>query len=238
MVSRNNEGIPFVILQTAFEDIQGVKSLSTLARLDELDNNLISDKAIRSILMLDFWNSVYSWRRGVLMAYVPKETVLTDSGTFDLEDKWIAAIKTSPYADQSDTPEKHFLELYDSDDTNSYHQRITKYIYKVGRRLKTAEGLKDYLCLAESRRRIYRPLPLNEFGVQLPYALALPVDWAKTEMREDATTADIPARGVEWLDAWTGSLAGFDPRIVPSANDVTGGVACGARSVGCPAMRA
>lgn len=69
--------------------------------------------------------------------------------------------------------------------------------------------------LAESRRRIYRPLPLDEFGMTLPYALNLPTDWKLIEMKEDATVTEIPERGLKFLNGWTGTLHGYDPHLLP-----------------------
>ncbi|KAJ4301338.1 hypothetical protein N0V90_003430 [Kalmusia sp. IMI 367209] len=238
VVSDKNEGVPFVILQTAFEDAQGVASLSSIGCLgDNFPNSLISDKAIRAIIMLDFWNPVYSWRRGVLMQYVPSHTTLTGNGVYDLEEKWVTAIKASSYTTQTDSPEYLFLQLYGSDNVSDYQQRITDYLTAVNTKLMDQEGLYDYLCLAESRRRIYRPLPLDEFGVQLPYALNLPVDWAKIEMQQDGTTTPIPSRGIEFFGLWTRSLASFNPRIIPANNETTAVIAESARGSRCPMMK-
>ncbi|RMZ68437.1 histidine acid phosphatase [Pyrenophora seminiperda CCB06] len=235
----NNEGVPFVTLQTAFEDAQGVAKLYSLGGLgDGFPQCLVSDKAIRTILMLDFWNPVYSWRRGVLMDYVPSQTAFVD-GTYDLEKKWIAAIGASSYATQEDSPECQFLALYNGDDdVSKYQTRITNYLTAVCAKLSDPDGLYEYLCLAEAKRRIYRPLPLDEFGVQLPYALNLPVDWAKIEMQEDGTTTPIPPRGMDFFQLWIDSLAGFDPKVIPASKSTKSKVAMsGARASKCPTMR-
>jgi hypothetical protein len=239
-VSPNNEGVPFVILQTAYEDAQGVISLHSVGGLgDGFPDSLISDKAIRAILMLDFWNPVYSWRRGVLMEYVPSQTTLVDGGAYDLEAKWIAAIRASSKATQDDSPEYQFLQLYDgNDDKSEYQNRIINYLTAVDAKLSTSDGLYDYLCLAEARRRIYRPLPLDEFGVQLPYALNLPEDKVHIEMQEDGTITTIPPRGIEFFKLWTDSLAGYDPKIIPTNNTTTTAqVVNTARAARCPVMK-
>jgi hypothetical protein len=82
--------------------------------------------------------------------------------------------------------------------------------------MKTEDGIYEYLQLAESRRRIYRPLPLDEFGVQLPYARALDDKWSFVEMKEDGATEQIPTRGMQFLSKWTDSLASFDPHLIPA----------------------
>jgi hypothetical protein len=178
---------------------------------------LISEKAVRTILALDFCNPVYSWRRGVLMQYLPAETKLKASKTdYDLEENFVAAIRESSYAGQEDSPENGFLKIYDAGaDKGTINESISNYMDVVNERIGTRDGLKDYLMLAESRRRLYRPLPLNENGVQLPYAIALPTDWKPIEMMEDGTVQDIPERGLQFLRCWTGSLHGYDPHVLP-----------------------
>ncbi|KAE8355652.1 hypothetical protein BDV28DRAFT_155259 [Aspergillus coremiiformis] len=178
VVKEYTEGdhIYFVALQASLEDSVGVLNLP---------NNLVSDKLRLSIILLDFFNPVYSWRRGVLMRYLPRTTILVN-GTYDMEATFIANIP-----------------------------RFQSYLNKVRSRLGTIEGLTDYLRLAESHRRIYRPLPPDEFGMTLPYALELPTTWKLIEMKEDATVTDIPERGLKFLRCWTGTLHGYDPHLLP-----------------------
>jgi hypothetical protein len=237
-VVSNTEGVPFVILQPSYEDAQGVLSMQSLDGLgDGFPSGLLSSKAVRALLMLDFWNPVYSWRRGVLMQYVPKQTTLTGNTTYDLEPNFVSAIRASSYAagKQVDSPEHRFLQLYDGDDnTDKYQTRITKYLQAVNDKLTTKEGLVEYLSLAEARRRIYRPLPLDEFGVQLPYAVNLPRDWHYIEMTESGSTTPIPERGLDFLKTWTDSLAGFDPHVVPTNMTAASSIPAAMKASRCP----
>ena len=120
------------------------------------------------------------------MYYIPNITSLSNN-IYDLESNFIAAVRNSTPVINKDvsSPEYQFLQLYDgSDDVEAYQMRFSKYLTIVNSRISTPDGLLDYLKLAESRWRTYRPLPLDEFGFQLPYAVNLPLDWAYVEMTE------------------------------------------------------
>ena len=95
----------------------------------------------------------------------------------------------------------------------------------------------DYLCLAEVRRQIYRPLPLDEFGAQLPYALNLPSDKEHIEMKEDGTITKIPQRGLDFFKDWMDSLASFDPKIIAASQNKMSTFAKRARAATCPVMK-
>ncbi|KAI9655095.1 MAG: hypothetical protein M1821_005578 [Bathelium mastoideum] len=211
-----SEGVPFVCLQASFEDAQGViaihNSLSSIGK--KYPKSLLSDKAMQAILMMDFQNPVYSWRRASLMAYLPQSATLTGS-MYDFEAQFVDAVRRSKYNKDPNSPESQFLALYDKP-PDHFQSIFSTYFSKIQKRLKTQEGVSDYLKLAESRRRIFRPLPLDEFGAQLPYALGLKPDWKKVEMTQDGTITDIPQRGLEFFERWTKTLHGFDPHILPS----------------------
>ncbi|KAJ5312239.1 hypothetical protein N7508_003069 [Penicillium antarcticum] len=222
VVQEKSEGeeMYFITLQTSLEDSMGVLNLP---------DNLVSQKLLHSILLVDFCNPVYSWRRGVLMQYLPKTTKLVD-GNYDMEAAFVATIRASSHASEADSPELQFLKLYDNPPSND-EIRFTfqSYLDTVTHRIKTSQGLTDYMKLAEARRRIYRPLPLDEFGLTLPYALALPTDWKLIEMTQEATVTEIPERGLKFLKCWTGTLHGFDPKLLP-----TDGCYAQARGGKCP----
>jgi hypothetical protein len=109
--------------------------------------------------------------------------------------------------------------------TQEYAREVTKYFESVATRLQTPEGMVDYFTLAESRRRIYQPAPLNEFALTLPYA----VDYghpptSRFKMRETGEVVPMAARGVRFYFKLTStqddvSLAGFDPRILPAPGE-------------------
>jgi hypothetical protein len=185
----------------------------------------LSRRAIIAVVAVDLYNPVYSWRRGVLWEYVPSDTTVDDDGkAYDIEAKFVAAVRASAMAAQEGSPERDFLDAYDSAGEDAYTlqtaetalmERLDQYLKKVKSGLKKGK-LEDYIRLAESRRRLYRPLPLNEFGVQLPYALNIPQDTAPLEMLADATVKEIPERGVAFLKGWLGSLHGYDPYLMPA----------------------
>ena len=215
----NNKGVPFLTLQTSYEDAQGISSMQDIGQFGKgFPQSLISLKAARAILILDFWNPIYSWRRGILMYYIPNITSLSNN-IYDLGSNFIAAVRNSTPVINKDvsSPEYQFLQLYDgSDDVEAYQMRFSKYLTIVNSRISTPDGLLDYLKLAESRRRIYHPLPLDEFGVQLPYAVNLPLDWAYVEMTEQGQIQSIPQRGLDFFKSWTESLSGYDPHLLPT----------------------
>ncbi|KAL3444584.1 hypothetical protein BJX65DRAFT_283185 [Aspergillus insuetus] len=217
-VCRRDEGRhPFTILTPSLEDSEGILTFQNITK----KVSLMSSKLFNSLMMIDYWNPIYSWRRGVLMQYMPSTTMLvTDAKTYSLEDYFIKALRHSPRATQKDdveNVEKQFLELYDDYNLTKLGNRVSKYAENVKRTLQTADGVFSYMLLAESRRRIYRPLPLNEFGLTLPFALeygtraSLPLK----EMTESGTVVDMPQRGTRFLTLWTGTLWSSDPTLLP-----------------------
>ena len=228
VVVENSEGqAPFNILQASYEDGQGVAKMQMLQK--QRPNRwlgLFTQTTFNAIMMLDFWNPVYSWRRGVLMQYLPRQTTLVSSGdgdkdVYDLEARFIQNVTDSSYVrgGVADSPEYQFVELLKADlaahqaAISSYFRAVVAYLTGKNTR---AQAIVDYLRLAESRRRIYRPLPLDEFGSSMPYALGIPYDNGWLEMRPDGRIQPIPARGIDFLREWTTSLAGFDPQIIPT----------------------
>lgn len=89
-------------------------TIQNITRLgDDATLGLIPEKAFRALMMVDFWNPVYSWRRGVLMQYLPQKTNYDGEKQYDLESSFTAAIRKSHYvnAANKDSPESNFLEL-------------------------------------------------------------------------------------------------------------------------------
>ena len=211
------EGLfPFNILQSSFEDSQGVGLMQRLMkRPDKSLVSLFSAATFYAIMMVDFWDPIYSWRRGVLMQYVPQQTTF-DSNAYDLETVFIANVKVSSYAQSqaADSPEVQFLNLLGVD-LATHQQNIANYLAAVRKNIRTAKGFLDYMTLAESRRRIYRPLPLDEFGFTLPYAMSMAWDAPWYEMTSAALIQPMPSRGIDFITAWTLNLAGYNPQIIP-----------------------
>jgi hypothetical protein len=59
--------------------------------------SLLSLNVFNALMMVDYWNPVYSWRMGVLMQYVPETTTFNPTTrTYDLETEFIENVKRSP----------------------------------------------------------------------------------------------------------------------------------------------
>ena len=209
---------PFQILTASHEDAQGVLTMQNITRLAKNETlGLLSEQTFRALMMVDFWNPIYSWRRGVLMQYVPAKIAYDGKQKYDLENSFITAIQASHHASELNSPEHHFLESL-NEDLPSQRSRIWTYLNKSSQNLKTSHGLTEHLSLAESRKRLYRPLPLDEFGYTLPYALKYDRN-RPLEMTEGGTVQEIPDRGLDFLQGWLSTLAGYDPRILPASED-------------------
>ncbi|KAL4860700.1 hypothetical protein BDV12DRAFT_204775 [Aspergillus spectabilis] len=201
----------FTILTPSLEDSTGALYFQKLKR-----TSLISEKLFNCLLMIDYWNPVYSWRRGVLMQYMPRSA--TYNGIlYDLEETFIKAVRQSSLASEPHEVEKQFLDLYANYSLPTMAQRVTNYVDKIKQRLETLDGVCDYMLLAESRRRIFRPLRLNEFGLTLPFALKYPTTETLPlkEMTEDGKVVNMPDRGKQFLTLWTGTLWTDDPNLIP-----------------------
>ncbi|KAK3312168.1 hypothetical protein B0H66DRAFT_485841, partial [Apodospora peruviana] len=234
VVDENSEGqAPFNILHSSFEDAQGVLRMQTLKKLGPNKSlGLFSQNTFNAIMMVDFWNPLYSWRRGILMQYVPQQTTWSGSA-YDLEARFIQNVTESAYVKCgiTDSPEYRFIELLKVNlsthqkNINNYFGAIMTYLKRPDTR---AQAIIDYLSLAESRRRIYRPLPLDEFGSSMPYALSIPYGSPVMEMRSDGRIQPMSTRGVDFLKQWTSSLKGVNPQVIPNAAEINGPVSISA----------
>lgn len=79
---------------------------------------------------------------------------------------------------------------------------------KVTEHLQTSAGVEDYMLLAESRRRIFRPYPssrgdttnpLSEFTKTLPYATLIPQEWKHLEMMENGNVRVMGEEGQDYV---------------------------------------
>lgn len=156
-------------------------------------------------------NPVYSSRRGKLLQYVPDTCTFTNNA-YSLSGTFRASISASPAAQDPSSPESEFLHNLTLSPAE-LSARIVAYMNKVTTRLQTPAGVEDYMLLAESRRRIFRPHPssrceatnpLSEFTKTLPYATLIPRDWRYMEMTEDAEVrvmGDESQNYVQWTIA-------------------------------------
>ncbi|KAK7426017.1 hypothetical protein QQZ08_007465 [Neonectria magnoliae] len=223
----NSEGLsPFNILHASLEDAAGVEKMQTLKKVRKPGSastflGLFSVETFNAIMMVDFWNPIYSWKRGRLMQYVPSET--TFDTTYDIDARFVENVKNSQYAQLKidGSPEYEFVRLLGVD-SKTHQAAILEYLRAIQARMNEdpVGTLVDYLTLAESRRRIYRPLPLDEFGPTMPFALNIdPKVPLYKEMKSDGTIQDMPERGLSFLQRWTQSLSGVDPQVLPKNED-------------------
>lgn len=179
--------------------------------------------------MVDFWNPVFSPRRAQLMRYIPSTALLSpsppptpasSSDRYTLGADLVAAVERAiaNNALPPSSPEAEFVGLARSaGDINAVASaRLREYVAAVNARLATADGVLDYMRVAETRRRTFRPPPrsgrpnhpLAEFDLTLPYAVGMGgadggggEAWA---MRRDG--------GVERVDAGNGGRSVWHPR--------------------------
>ena len=100
LVAQKGEGkFRFTTLQASLEDAIGISKMQKIPiGVGQKTISLLRPHTLRALLLLDFWNPIYSWQRGVLMQYVPETTALIQGSgdpVFDLEEKFVASIKSS-----------------------------------------------------------------------------------------------------------------------------------------------
>jgi len=198
LVVPDSEGpFAFPIVEPGVEDYQGVSTLA--ANIGRVQ--LLSKKAIAAMLMIDFWNPMYSARRLTLLKYLPESATLDKNNTYDVLPQFISNVKASSESADERTPEYEILRLLNEpDDTwaETFTKRVNDYLGRVHARLRgdgRAEATEDYMILAEGRRRLYRHWEnskpngrgLDRFRMTLPIA-ARPDDFPLYEMRETGDT--------------------------------------------------
>ncbi|KPI20631.1 hypothetical protein OV450_0097 [Actinobacteria bacterium OV450] len=173
----------FVVPEAAHEDNEVIRQM--------VRKGLISARFAACVLMVDFPNPVFSPARGLLMRYVPttpvKAAKLCDTVTQAILDA--ARTRNLP----ADSPEARFAAHWQvPEDTwqSVFGQRVDAYLRRVTQQIQTAAGFDDYVRLAESRRRQFRLMKLNEFELTLPVT-NIPPDAPPLAMREDATVAEL-----------------------------------------------
>lgn len=185
---------PWVILQSSIDDAMGVWMAQKMFLGDDKQAarcQLFSETTFNALMMVDFWNPIYSWRRLKLMQYIPVEAELSDTPstdpvtgeevyTYNLEQTFINAIKQridgkgSLVELQEEWLEAEFL--CNLEKPLIEHQiRISNYTNSVANNLGESKWIMQYLKLAESRRRMFRPMPMNFFGSNIPYCLSMTI---------------------------------------------------------------
>ncbi|RUP48691.1 hypothetical protein BC936DRAFT_144165 [Jimgerdemannia flammicorona] len=179
-VEKGEGRFPFTIVEPAFEDNITIPAL--------IASKIVSAKFIASMLTIDFWNPVDSEPRRQLLHYIPTTTQRVAEEDYDITDV-VNDGNLGP-----GTPEHDFLANYNAPDYPSkFLQRIDAYCNTVRKRLKTSDGVLDYMRLAESRRRVFkRPShKLNTFSLTFAVAEAIPNDAPPVRMREDGNIEDL-----------------------------------------------
>ncbi|KAF5378430.1 hypothetical protein D9757_011156 [Collybiopsis confluens] len=198
----------FPIIEPGAEDYIGIQTLTVQARVAQL----LPQKAIAAMLMVDFPNPLYSSRRESLMKYLPETaTFNSQTSSYNVIDQFISKVRASAQASNPSSAEYEILNLLNTPDgtyIGIFTKRINDYLGKVHARLQPGAGggvqsaLEDYMILAESRRKIYRGREdakpggsgLNEFVMTLPRAGK---EVPYTRMKEDGHIEVMPAGDVE-----------------------------------------
>ncbi|KAH9477674.1 hypothetical protein JR316_0009900 [Psilocybe cubensis] len=165
----------------------------------------------QAMLMVDFYNPIYSARREGLMQYVPHDATLkADGKIYDVLDQFLTNLHASPASKEPESAEFELLELLATPDASyakEFTARVNTYLKKVEERMNSEVAIKisaveEYMALADGRRRLYRGREnekessgLNEFLLTLPMAdKTLPL----TRMMEDGTVTVMSPEEIEF----------------------------------------
>ncbi|MGH4014342.1 MAG: hypothetical protein ACRDSL_10540 [Pseudonocardiaceae bacterium] len=175
----------FVVPEAAFEDIEVVNQM--------VRRDMITAHFVASVLMVDFPNPVFSPARSKLLTYMPTTAALNPAGG-GMSQLIAHAIAQAADGLPADSPEAQFLDNWrfaDSDWRGVFAARIEDYLSAVTARVSTTEGFDDYVRLAESRRREFKRMRLNEFALTLPLT-NIPPDAPLLQMNQDGTIGEKP----------------------------------------------
>ena len=121
------------------------------------------------------------------MRYVPTGASPSETLFDSIADAIVNAAGTLP----ATSPEAQFAANWtvpDGEWPEVFGRRLTTYLEKIGARIGSEAGFDDYVRLAESRRREFRGMKLNEFDLTLPVTNIAP-DAAPLRMTEDGTVS-------------------------------------------------
>jgi hypothetical protein len=169
----------FVVPEASAEDTEVVAQL--------MKNGILTPHFAASLLMVDFPNPVFSPRRAALLAHMPKTAQLNPAGG-GLSQQLAERIRQAAQG-RAGSPEAEFMANWDLAETawpDAFAARINAYLAAVARNVATDDGFDRYVRLAESRRREFRAMRLNEFALTLPVT-TIPSSDALLQMQEDAT---------------------------------------------------
>lgn len=173
----------FMVPERAFEDEVIIEEL--------VQQEVLSAKLGLCLILVDFTNPVFSPDRAALLQYVPESITAGAKGSA-LDAAMVAAIRSS--GAPAGSSEAQFLVLWDHPDLLGHAtQMLDFFVGAVQARLRTDEGIRDILDLADSRRETFtRTRQLSEFNSTLARGAAPQPHLA---IRPDATifvkTSDI-----------------------------------------------
>lgn len=168
----------FVVPEASAEDNEVIGQL--------VSGGILSPHFAASLLMVDFPNPVFSPRRAALLEHMPETAQVDPTGGLSrqLAERIRQAAQGRP-----GSPEAEFVANWDLAETawrDTFAARINAYMAAVARNVATDDGFDRYVRLAESRRREFRAMRLNEFALTLPVT-AIPSSDPLLQMQEDAT---------------------------------------------------
>lgn len=142
----------FLVPERAFEDLDVVKK--------SLEVELLSDRLVGCVLMVDFSNPIFSERRATLMEHAPEST----DGSADLSEQIGGAIAAAAEGTAEDSAEREFSTLWQlGDGWRAEADRLLQAYYQsIAGRLADAQAFDDCFRLAESRRERVREMDLSE----------------------------------------------------------------------------
>lgn len=137
--------------ERAFEDQEALRQAIGIG--------LVSERLGACLLMVDPWNPVFSGARKALLRHMPERA----TGTFseDMAANILAA---------SGPAEAEFAERWrvGEDFAGPFNAILGGYYEAVSAQLATQAGVEGCFAVAETRRRAFAELPINEFPLLLP----------------------------------------------------------------------
>lgn len=167
----------FVVPERAFEDQVVVEEL--------LRRGFLSPRLAACILAVDLANPVYSPTRASLLELFPDEVAIGGSTALDaiVIDRARQMAGSAPAAVE-------LLDLWSQTEARGFAQVIGRQLVelfeRVRTRARTPEGVRDYLLLADGRRRRFRRSMLAEFRLTVPVS-DLPATTEQLSLKSDGT---------------------------------------------------
>lgn len=150
----------FVVPERAFEDTEVLRQA--------VSRGVISQRLAACLLMVDFFNPVFSRRRAQLLNHVPSAPE-ADAG--DLSETIAQSIIAASDQAGDGSPERDFAQRWGLGDAgwkDAFNAELSAYYEAIQGGIGSQEAFNDYVRLAESRRNDFRELPLFEFSLLLP----------------------------------------------------------------------